>query len=121
MTRGTLKARIKDAAARGRAVRHRINEAAGLERYALWNEKRSIGDEARVALLAYGFLRGVPYRRIEPHCRPGHELQPARLLVLWTRLLGMAPEPSASIWTEARVAAWLEPMPQAPAREAAVR
>ena len=37
----------------------------GQERYHLWNDKRSVGYDARIALLAYGVYRGMPYARIE--------------------------------------------------------
>ena len=40
----------------------------GPERYALWDEKRSVGREARIHLLVLGLLRGVSYERIERTC-----------------------------------------------------
>ena len=130
MTREDLKAKIKDWAAQGKALRGRIQASAGPERHALWNEKRAVGAEARVALLAYGFLRGVPYARIEPHCRPHGRPRVAALLAAWAAQLGIqpvwkkptSPEPDAeTLWSEARLSAWLEASPAAASEEAAVR
>ena len=70
-----LKNNVKALAAQGAALRVAIHQTAGPERHRLWCEKRRVGAEARRALLAYGFARGVPYRRIEPRCREGN---PAR-------------------------------------------
>lgn len=63
---GWLRSKIKDLAGQGTAIRHRIQAAFNRARYDLWNDKRSIGDEARWMLLAYAFLRDVPYRMVEP-------------------------------------------------------
>lgn len=68
------KTRVCAFAREGASVRAKIHKARDRERYDLWNEKRSIGDDARWALLAYAFLRGKPYRHVEPKCR---DLNPA--------------------------------------------
>ena len=91
MTRDDVRARIADLAAQGRRLRNRIQTTAGLERHALWNDKRAVGRQARAALLAYGFLRGVPYSRIEPHCRPGGRLRTVQLLTTWAHDLSIQP------------------------------
>lgn len=44
---------------------HRRPET-GNQRYALWNDKREVGREARHCLLAMGFLKDRPYRTLEP-------------------------------------------------------
>ncbi len=49
-----------------RETRKRINASSGMAKWTLWNEKRAIGAETRVLLLAYSFMRGVPYRVVEP-------------------------------------------------------
>jgi hypothetical protein len=155
MTRDDLKVKIKDLASQGHLLRGRIQRTAGLERHALWNEKRSIGQQARAALLAYGFLRGVSYHRIEGHCRADGRLRPSQLLAMWACHLGIQPvwstqpfvtgdapravhpgvlgffkrlvaEPASaaaaeSIWSEARVTAWLEAPAATQSPEAAVR
>ncbi len=46
-----------------------IQRTTGKARYLAWNEKRVIGEEARLYLLAYAFARGVPYRVVEPTAR----------------------------------------------------
>jgi hypothetical protein len=131
MTRDDLKTRIKELAAEGAAFREKIRRTSGLERHALWNEKRRVGRRARAALMAYAYLRGVPHARMEPRCRPSDLLHAGILTGVWERELGIkvvrytsrsatrgilaffglaAPEPRApidSIWTEARVAGWL--------------
>jgi hypothetical protein len=53
----------------GRKLRGFIRAASGMTRWRLWEEKRAVGRGARQHLLAYGFLRGVKYRRIEPRQR----------------------------------------------------
>lgn len=63
---GWLRSKIADLAAQGVAIRKQIQAAFARARYDLWNDKRSIGDEARWMLLAYAFLRDVPYRVVEP-------------------------------------------------------
>src|SRR5262249_21512012 len=125
MTRDALKTRIKDLAGQGRGLRERIQATSGLERHALWLEKRRIGRQARAAFLAYGFLRGVPYERIERHCHRDGRPQPVPLLSLWASQLGIRPvwraqHPFGSglqadatdagevVWSETRLAAWLQ-------------
>jgi len=61
-----LRFRIAALAEQGRAIGRQIREASGRARYDLWNDKRSLGDDARALLLAYAFLRDVPYRVVEP-------------------------------------------------------
>jgi len=94
MDRQTLKNRIKDLAAEGRALRGRIQQTRGLERHALWNEKRSVGAKARITLLAYGFLRGMPYRRIEAHWHEDGLLVPSVLLGIWRDQLRIEAAPN---------------------------
>lgn len=79
MNRDKLKSVIKALAAEGRALQQRIQQASGLERHALWDQKRCLGRRARAALLGYGFVRGVPYPRIEPRCHEGNRPQAAAL------------------------------------------
>src|SRR5262245_1065400 len=139
MTREDLKTRIKDLAEQGHRLRDRIRATSGLERHAVWNEKRALGRQARAALLAYGFLRGVPYARIEARCHPERRLRPAVLLAMWASHLGLPPIPATESrqasallglfdgpvprpdvqWCEERVAAWLAATPRS--SEAAVR
>jgi hypothetical protein len=64
-----LKEDIKRFAFEGTEIHKQIKQAKGLERATLWNQKRSVGDDARYCLLAYGALKGTPYNRIEERCR----------------------------------------------------
>jgi hypothetical protein len=86
-----LKNSVKALAAEGAALRAAIQQASGPERHRLWGEKRRVGSQARQALLAYGFARGVPYRRIEPRCREGNQAQPAAITRALEAVGGAAP------------------------------
>lgn len=64
-----IRTQIKERAAHSRAIHEQIREATGLDRHRLWNEKRWYGAETRLLLLAYAFLRGMPYHAVERKCR----------------------------------------------------
>lgn len=65
--------KIKGLAAQSKRVRKFINRAAAAKKeenvWALVASKRGLGADARHHLLAYGLLRGVPYRSMERNCR----------------------------------------------------
>jgi hypothetical protein len=61
-----LRGKIAEFAAAGRAIRLKIQAAFARAKYDLWNDKRAVGVDARHALLAYAYLRGIPYRIAEP-------------------------------------------------------
>lgn len=65
----SLKSEVVRFAREGNAARKLIQSTTREARYDAWNEKRAIGEGARVALLAYAFARGVPYRVVEPTSR----------------------------------------------------
>ena len=88
MNRDDLKVKVLALAAEGRTLRARIGAARGAERDALWNEKRAVGRRARVVLLAYAFVRGVPYARVER--RTASPPNPYALADVWWRELGWA-------------------------------
>jgi hypothetical protein len=67
-----------------REARSAIRATSGLDRYNAWAEKRSIGAHTRDLLLAYAFLRGVPYRVCEPVTQGGF---PAYGLDIYRRLV----------------------------------
>jgi hypothetical protein len=85
-----IKEELKSRQAESQDIRKRIHAASGMDRWELWQEKRRYGSETRDLLLAYGFLRGMPYRVIEaktdsgPSCTliqrclaaHGHEVAP---------------------------------------------
>lgn len=63
----TLKAKIKGLAEGGCRCRKFINATSHETKAHHWDEKRSIGREARYHLIAYGLLRGLEYDTIEPN------------------------------------------------------
>jgi len=60
-----LRAKIRGLQATGFTISSRIHKAAGKRKNDLWNTKRALGVHCRHHLIAYGFLRGVPYYNIE--------------------------------------------------------
>ena len=76
MTRHThLKVKIKTLAAEARIIRIEERRAHTPEaRMGLADHRKGIVRHvARHALLAYGFLRGMKYHRMEARCTPGYE------------------------------------------------
>lgn len=67
-----LKAEIKQAEADSKLIRKTINESKGLDRHEAWLKKRSHGDQTRLLLLSYAYLRGVPHNVCEPVWRFEH-------------------------------------------------
>jgi hypothetical protein len=78
----------------------------GDERYALWNDKRSVGCDARYCLLAMGFLKGRPYRSIEPEGSSPLPYTYKHLHRLIQEALGDQADLKAEL-TEQRIADWL--------------
>jgi hypothetical protein len=66
--------------------------------------KQVLGVNIRHHLLAYGFMRGVPYAVLEPKCREGNEPLPKSIL---TVVLAHLSPYQHSAWTEERVCKWL--------------
>lgn len=96
----------------------------GLERYGLWGEKRSVGYEARMKLLAYGMLRGLPYLCIEKKC---HDLNKPSAYALRSYLAIYLTKEQMALFPESAIKAWLEggeapklprdPKPEEPVKE----
>ena len=85
---------------------HRRPET-GNQRYALWNDKRDVGSNARYCLLAMGFLKDRPYRTLEPE---GSKLPPYAYAIV-PGLIQEALEDQADLkaeLTEQRIADWLK-------------
>jgi hypothetical protein len=94
----SLKSQICNAAREGQAIRSQIQATRAQERDALWNQKRAVGRRTRYLLLAYGYRRGVPYRRIETRCREGNDPQ---WYVLADALMALEPRPAdATAWAD---------------------
>jgi len=121
----TLKTRVVELRHEAAALRVRIHNARGRERYDLWNEKRALGDSARGVLLAYAYARNVPYRAVEPKSRnlpetlPPQELHRlAKIHAAWIACYLTPAEAACPIpGTEAAVAAWLT-VPETSSRRA---
>lgn len=62
-----VKQELKDRQAASQAIGARIRESKGLERWALWEEKREYGRDTRWLLMVYAFLRGIPFLVVERH------------------------------------------------------
>lgn len=60
-----IRAGVKSLAQDGRARNALISATRGPDRHAARLAKKGIGESARVLLLAYAMLRGVPYDRLE--------------------------------------------------------
>lgn len=100
-----LKHDVKERASQGKAIRQEIHALGkapetGQERSLLWDRKRGVGEGARLSHLAYGLLRGLPYKIMEPKTREGNE--PSAALVL-DRIHGVLGEEAQVVWTQERV------------------
>ena len=102
-----IRERIKRNAADAHHIREQIYAAKGIDRHNLWNEKRSLGSNTRIWLLAYGCLRGRPYPTIEGKCALGNDPYPSDVLMYIQTFLGRE-GPEAESWTKDRVKAWLK-------------
>lgn len=65
MTPNSIRDEIKFREVQARKLREQIRNTKGRERYDAWNAKRDYGAGTRSLLLAYAFLRGTAYRRVE--------------------------------------------------------
>lgn len=68
-----LRVKIKSLAAEAKIIKHEERKAKAKGDYRLLfdlkdHRRGEVGEEARNSLLAYGFLRGLPYARMEPAC-----------------------------------------------------
>lgn len=103
-----LRSEIKRLADEGRSFHPRIRAASGLERHALRNEKWDLGQEARHLLLAYAFLRGVPYRVLEPRCREDRGGREYLVLGAYRAVERWIPRPCQEEVEKERVEAWFD-------------
>jgi hypothetical protein len=87
-----LKSQISEAAREGQSLRTKIHACRGDARHVLWNEKRALGRRTRCLLLTYGYLRDVPYHRIEPRCHRDNHAQWYRLADVLIALEDSRPE-----------------------------
>lgn len=66
--RAKLRSMICEAQRETGDIRARIRSSSGMDRWAHWEAKRSHGKGTRYLLLAYAFLRRMPYRVAEAKC-----------------------------------------------------
>ncbi len=64
-----IRAELRTRQEESRRIGKERQEAKGLERHRLWQEKQLYGERTRHILLAYHFLMGHPYRMAEPKAR----------------------------------------------------
>lgn len=67
-----LRAKLRGFHAAGNSISCRIYKSTKERKSKLWNAKRKLGVHCRHHLIAYGFLRGVPYNQIE-RCAPNNK------------------------------------------------
>jgi hypothetical protein len=114
-----IKFELRSRQAESQAIRKQIHATSGLDRYNLWAKKRAYGSDTRYLLLAYAFLRGMPYRV----CEPEGSSPPSTILI---RRKASPHYPDEMIeWVvenadqiETQIEAWLKATPKA-AQEAA--
>jgi hypothetical protein len=64
-----LKVKIKNLADEARTIRQEESKTSGMERWSLQHHRKTVVRRAaRHNLLAYAFLRGRPYSRVESAC-----------------------------------------------------
>lgn len=107
--------RAKDASGRKtvgkKALKAHRRPETGQERYCLWYEKRSLRSDIRELMLAYGLLRGAPYKKLEAKCDEGNAPYVTAIVKhLTDRGLPI---------TKAEVTAWLEGGPAPSWKQAA--
>lgn len=76
-----LRAKVRGFEAEGRTIRSRISKSSGKTRESFWHRKRRLGELTRWHLLAYAFMKGRPYKDVEPNVRqPIQSWQQANVL-----------------------------------------
>ncbi len=60
-----IREKVKGLASDGKVKNVLVSASSGPDRHAAREAKRGIGDAARIWLLAYAMLRGVPYESLE--------------------------------------------------------
>ena len=110
-----LKQEIKKCAAEGSRIGAKIRQSKGLDRYQLWNAKRSLGDGTRCILLAYACLQGRPYLTVEKKVRSGNE---PSATYIHSALLETVGDAKKLEWTREYIKAWLDAKPVLDVEEA---
>lgn len=95
-----LRIKIKSLAAEARIIRQEAKKLSGLDKHTL-NEHRTgiVREQARLSQLAYGALRGVPYRVMEQRCGEDNFPDLKRILAM-ARKFGASDEEKLATWHE---------------------
>lgn len=72
-----LKIKIKNLADESRTIREEEAQTSGQEKWNLQHHRKTVvRSAARRNLLAYGYLRGIPYKKMEPKtCNDSQEME----------------------------------------------
>lgn len=71
-----IKSDIVERQTRSQAIRRSIRTSRGLVRWGFWEDKRALGADTRHVLLAYAFLRGMPYLACEKNTEKPVSIEP---------------------------------------------
>lgn len=100
---------LRERQTESQAIRQKINQSSGRERYDLWDEKRDYGDHTRDVLLAYALLRKVPYLVVEGKCREGNEASAHAIQCAAVRFGHELTKEQIQAWLEAEAPAAVAP------------
>ena len=71
-----LKIKVRSLADEARSIRQEAKKESGMVKWGLNHHRTTVvRDHARHNLLAYGVLRGIPYRCMEDKCREAPDLE----------------------------------------------
>lgn len=105
-----LRAKVRGFHVTGSLITQRISRSKLDKKHNLWNAKRAIGNHARHHMIAYGFLRGISYERIEK-CAINNQPNPQVVLDImlahadWQQKKGLNLEKVISLLTVSNVPA----------------
>jgi len=84
-----LRVRIKELASEAKHIRHEERQVSGFVKWELQHHRRTVvRPAARYYLLAYGYGRGVPYKRMEATVREHNQPALGRLKKIVTKFGG---------------------------------
>jgi hypothetical protein len=75
-----LKTVIKGRAKSSQAMRRDANRTHGMDKHLIHLRRRDYGADTRYYLLAYAFLKGIPYKTVENQCHQDNNPDPDTIL-----------------------------------------
>lgn len=99
-TKMQLKEKIKTLAVYSAETRKDIRESSGADRAHNWTRKRGVGKTARYALLAYAFVRHMPYRVLEKKCLEDVSPYQRNILIRGVHAALLAADPQSTVLKE---------------------